>query len=131
MYPEAVRAVELLFERGEELYVVPQNLIEFWAVATRPIERNGLGMTAEQADAEIATLRRRVPLLRDIPPIFEEWHRLVTMNAVVGVRVHDVHLVAAMIVHGLTRILTFNAADFRRYGEITVVSPADVIQESA
>ena len=29
--------------------------------------------------------------------------------------------VAAMLVHGLTHILTFNTTDFRRYAEITLV----------
>jgi hypothetical protein len=34
--------------------------------------------------------------------------------------------VAAMLIHGLTHILTFNIEDFRRYVEITPVNPGDV-----
>ncbi len=46
--------VQMLFGRGERLIVVPQNLYEFWAVATRPpgatpTGANGLGMTPAQA----------------------------------------------------------------------------------
>ena len=37
--------------------------------------------------------------------------------------VHDARLVAAMLVHKLTHILTFNSDDFRRYSEIIVVNP--------
>lgn len=37
-------------------------------------------------------------------------------------------LLAAMIAHGLTHIVTFNPADFRCYGEITVVTPEEVIR---
>jgi hypothetical protein len=29
-------AIQVLFGRGQRLIVVPQNLYEFWAVATRP-----------------------------------------------------------------------------------------------
>ncbi len=48
-FPVASRAVELLIARGERVCIVPQNLYEFWAVATRPAEYNGLGMTGEEA----------------------------------------------------------------------------------
>jgi predicted nucleic acid-binding protein len=43
MQPAAVRAVDELAARGERPSIIPQNLIEFWAVATRPIGNNGLG----------------------------------------------------------------------------------------
>lgn len=44
-----------------------------------------------------------------------------------GVNVHDARLVAAMLVHGLTHILTFNISDFARYSEITAVHPTTII----
>jgi hypothetical protein len=34
-----------------------------------------------------------------------------------------VRLVAAMLVHGITHILTFNTKDFARYSEIIAVNP--------
>ncbi len=45
-----------------------------------------------------------------------------------GVQVHDARLVAAMISHGATHILTFNTADFARYAPegIMAVDPATV-----
>ncbi len=47
-------ALQKLWARGERLVLVPQNLYEFWAVATRmpgppPAGQNGLGMTTGQA----------------------------------------------------------------------------------
>lgn len=38
----AIDALAKLRGLGETLCVLPQNLIEFWAVATRPITANGL-----------------------------------------------------------------------------------------
>lgn len=38
-------------------------------------------------------------------------------------QVHYARLVAAMLAHSLTQILTFNTNDFTRYSEITTVHP--------
>lgn len=60
----------------------------------------------------------------DTESIYQQWERLVVAYQVKGVNVHDARLVAAMLVHGLTYILTFNTKDFNRYKtEITPVHP--------
>jgi predicted nucleic acid-binding protein len=43
-----------------------------------------------------------------------------------GVQVHDARLVAAMRIHGIDRILTYNPSDFRRYEGIAAIQPSDV-----
>jgi hypothetical protein len=57
LYP-AKSAVDLLRVSGETLTLAVQNLIEFWAVATRPQQSNGLGMSVELAGIEIAKVQR-------------------------------------------------------------------------
>jgi predicted nucleic acid-binding protein len=126
MYGDAVSAIATLQGRGEQLHIVPQNLIEFWNVYTRPLERNGLGHTATEAEVEVNRLKVFFSLLLDPSEIYEEWERLVVTYAVRGVNVHDARLVAAMLVHGLTHILTFNISEFARYSEITAVHPTTV-----
>ena len=49
---------------------------------------------------------------------------LVITHRVLGTQVYKARLVAAMLAHN--RILTFNVADFSRYG-VTVVHPAAVV----
>lgn len=93
------------------------------------MERNGLGHTVTEASTEVNRLKELFPLLLDLPAIYEEWERLVIAHAVMGVNVHDARLVAAMLVHGLTHILTFNTADFRRFSQITVVHPSEITSE--
>jgi predicted nucleic acid-binding protein len=39
VHATAVDAVAVLLSRGDRVYITAQNLIEFWAVATRPVER--------------------------------------------------------------------------------------------
>ena len=127
MYPIAVGAVETLLEQGENLYTAPQNIVEFWNVCTRPLDKNGLGMKPQEADFEIERFTALLPLISDVPEIHQKWHQLVRNYNVKGVNVHDTRLVAVCMVHRLTHILTFNVRDFKRYQEITVVHP-DTVQ---
>lgn len=63
-------AVHRLFLHQERVCIVPQNLYEFWAVATRnpgggPTGQNGLGMSTDRAAQWVAFFRRRFTLLPD------------------------------------------------------------------
>lgn len=111
--------------------IVPQSLYEFWVVATRPLSSNGLGWSASTAERGIVELIQDYLLLKDERGVFRHWHSLVTTYGVTGKNAHDARLVAAMKRHGLTQILTFNVADFRRYSDINVLSPADVVSGRA
>jgi predicted nucleic acid-binding protein len=123
MNAQAVQAILTLKKQGEKLYIVPQNLIEFWNVCTRPLEKNGLGLTVAETSNEINQIQQLFPLLLDIETIYAQWIQLVISNNVIGVNVHDAHLVAAMLAHNLTHILTFNTKDFMRYQEIIAIHP--------
>lgn len=127
MYNDATNAISLLRNQGETLCILPQNLIEFWNVYTRPANKNGLGHTVEEAGEEIRRLKGFFALVGDTASIYDEWERIVLQYQVKGVNVHDARLAAAMLVHRLTHILTFNIEDFNRYArEITVVHPTSV-----
>ncbi len=95
-----------------ELCIVSQNLIEFWAVATRPLASNGLGLATDKATKEIKQLKRIFILCPDTQAICDVWENLVVKYQVMGKLTHDTRLVAAAIVHQLTHLLTFNTDDF-------------------
>lgn len=122
----AADAVAALTARGDSPHLVPQVLYGFWVVATRPTTVNGLGLLPSQAAAEVAPLKALFPLLPDSPAVYPEWERLVRTYQVAGRSAHDTRLVAAMAVHGLTHVLSFNTADFARYAGITALDPAVV-----
>ncbi len=122
----AVESVARLLAAGEPVYFTPQNIAEFWNVTTRPVAQNGLGLSLQAVRAAVADIEQDLILLPDAPSLYEEWKSLVVRHGVVGVKVHDARLVAAMNVHGVRRLLTFNAGDFARY-DIAVVQPAAVV----
>jgi predicted nucleic acid-binding protein len=125
-YDVAVRALEILPGRGRTLHIAAQNLVELWVVATRPVDQNGLGLSVAAAAAEVARIKEMFPLLADTPAIYPVWEHLVIEHQVSGKPAHDARLVAAMQVHGLTAILTFDKTGFSRYPGIEVLHPADV-----
>lgn len=126
--PLALSAMRSLGRQREVLHSTPQNYTEFWSSATRPVAVNGLGLIPAHAAHLVEQLRTLFPLLPDTGAIFEEWLRVVTSAAVSGRQVHDARLVAVMLAHGITHILTFNVKDFQRYAVfgITAVHPANV-----
>jgi len=59
--------------------------------------------------------------------LVDKWKDLVIRYAVSGTKAYDARLVAAMKVHRIAEILTFNTTDFTRYSGISVRSPHDVL----
>jgi predicted nucleic acid-binding protein len=127
MHREAVQAVTSLLKQGEMLCIVPQNLIEFWVVATRPIAVNGLGLSVNESLEELELLKATFILLPDTEVIFSTWEHLVLNYGVMGKPAHDARLVASMIVHNLTHLLTFNTGDFKRFPEIYTIAPHSIL----
>ena len=123
----AVEAVAAILDEGDNVFITPQILIEFWAVTTRPVDVNGLGWSPALADAEIQQLQHQFPLLDDRPDVFLNWLQLVKQYAVQGKKVHDARLVAIMQTYGVTHLLTFNVDDFQRYADITIVHPDQLL----
>ncbi|MGH9656852.1 MAG: type II toxin-antitoxin system VapC family toxin [Bryobacteraceae bacterium] len=66
-------AVAELIEQNELVFFCPQNIAEFWNVATRPRDVNGLGMPHDKAVKEIARIEELLTLLPDVPGIYERW----------------------------------------------------------
>jgi predicted nucleic acid-binding protein len=124
MHATARGAIASLLGRGEAIYLVPQNLVEFWVVATRPAERNGLGMPPADADLELARLEAQFPVLPETSDVYGRWRDLVARYGVSGFRAYDARLVASMLVYQIEHILSYNGDDFKHYREITVVDPA-------
>lgn len=127
-HQQAADAVAGLLQNGDEPCLTAQNLIELWAVSTRPLAVNGLGLTPAEAKQNLTALRARFLLLADTPAVLAYWETLVVIHQIAGKKTHDARLVAVMLAHGITHLLTFNTGDFTSFTEITTTSPATMVQ---
>jgi predicted nucleic acid-binding protein len=122
-------SVTQLLRKNHQLWITSQNIIEFWVVATRPVNVNGLGWSIEQTRTGIEQILNQFPKLEETPQIFPYWLNLVTTYQIQGKRVHDARLIAVMLAHSVTHLLTFNPDDFRNINDIVIVHPQAVAEE--
>lgn len=111
-YALARDSTYLLIDQGHKGCFTSQIIIEFWVVATRLIEVNGLGWTPERTKNQINQFLNRFTLLEEIPDIFSRWFQLVNDYNIRGKRTHDIRLLTVMKAHNITHLLTFNLDDF-------------------
>jgi predicted nucleic acid-binding protein len=124
----AFDALQLLTLRDQEQFAIaPQSLYEMFVVCTRPADANGFGMNTQQGTTEIAAARSLFILLPETSQVYPSWEGLIAKYAVKGKRSHDVRLVALMIQHRVSKLLTFNDADFHHFTEIETLNPFDVL----
>jgi predicted nucleic acid-binding protein len=116
-------ALGRLAGQGTTLHYTHQNIAELWNAMTRPAARNGLGLSAGDAERQVYAIEAGMNLLPDGEAVYREWRRIVVQHGVLGVQVHDARLAAAMYVHGVSHILTLNVSDFSRFSGLTAVHP--------
>lgn len=119
----ARHSIAELLASGNRLCILPQNVIEFWGVATRSVEKNELGWSTDKTDAEVSGLEAIITVLLDKEDIYREWRLLVRKHSVLGKQVHDTRIVAAMKVHGIRTLPTFNSKDFKRFADLEMLDP--------
>lgn len=124
--PEHARAVEALTRwpaEGVVLYTSGQIVREYLAVATRPVERNGLGLERGAAVANVKALRTRLRFLTEDAKVAGRLLGLLDEVDCAGKQVHDANIVATMLVHGIETVVTMNVGDFARFGDHVRVVP--------
>ena len=105
------------------LAISRQVLREYLATVTRP-QAWSRSLALAEAFEDTQAFARRFAVLEDGPAVWARLAELRRSVAFAGKQVHDANLVATMLAHGVTRLLTFNAGDFRRFGGlIEVVAP--------
>ena len=123
----ASQAVAALVGRGDRLCVVPQILYEYFVVCTRPQHaRGGLGMSSAEGVAELERVQTLFALLPEPPHLYSTWLELIKRHGVAGKPAHDARIAAALIAAGIPTLLSFNAQDFARYPDLTVIDPAQL-----
>ena len=114
---EIARAsLQRAFDEPEPLRISRQVLREYLAVVTRP-QTWSVGIARDEALNDVERLVAAYEVLEDSPAVTDWLLSLCREIPVGGRQVHDANIVATMLAHGERRLLTFNPADFRRYGD--------------
>jgi predicted nucleic acid-binding protein len=107
---------------GTTLYTSGQIMREYFAVATRPAERNGLGLNQADALANVRAFRGRTSLLVEDGKVADRLLALLDHIECGGKQVHDANVVATMLVHGIEAVVTINLDDFTRFaGQVRLI----------
>ncbi len=100
-----------------ELCTSGQVLREYLSVATRPADRNGLGLKLPDALGNVRAIRERTTLLAEDSNVADRLLGLLADVGCSGKQVHDANLIATMLVHGVGAVVTMNLEDFARFGQ--------------
>jgi predicted nucleic acid-binding protein len=119
-------ALSLLAGAGTTLHYTHQNIAELWNAMTRPVERNGLGLSIAETERQVRAIEDGMVLLPDNEAVYREWRRIVVHYGVCGVQVYDARLAATMYAHSVGHILTLNVADFSRFDGLAPIHPESV-----
>jgi predicted nucleic acid-binding protein len=92
-----------------------QILREYLAVATRPVEKNGLGLALPDALGNVRAIRERTTFLAEDFKVADRLAGLLADVECSGKQVHDANVVATMLVHGIGTVVTMNLDDFSRF----------------
>ncbi len=125
----ANNAITQIIQDDNECVITAQILIEFWVVATRPLEVNGLGWSPLQTKNYIYDLLDNFTLIPETKDIFTNWFNLVTTYNIKGKRTHDIRILAVMQSHNITHLLTFNPKDFINIPNIEIFHPQELLTD--
>ena len=123
-YSAAFPLLDRAQDPGALLCVSPQVLAEFYAVITNP-RRVNAAFTVNEALAEIEKIRA-LPgmILLPVPlDVVDRWVGLLREHPIIGRQIFDAQLVATMLGNGLTKVYTFNRADFERFPGLEALTP--------
>lgn len=106
-----------LRQEGSPLWLSQQVLREYLAASTRP-QSSGPALPMAAAISDARRFRATFNVAEDRPDLFDRLLHLLAGHPGGGKQVHDANLVATMGIHGLSRLLSFNHADFHRFGSL-------------
>ena len=116
----AQAALARLEGEGRALWISFQILREYSGdPAAGHIPRAAVGT----AIADVQRFQQIFYVAEDRPAVLDRLVALLGAHLGAGRQVHDTNIVATMLEHGIYRLLTFNAADFRRFAGIIQLEP--------
>lgn len=114
-HADALRVVGDWPGSGTTLCLSGQIVREYLAVATRPADCRGLGLTTADALRNVRAFRGRALLLPEAGDVTDRLVSLLGDVSCSGKQVHDANVVATMLAHNVPAVVTANTGDFTRF----------------
>jgi predicted nucleic acid-binding protein len=108
-------AIRFLNEDTRRLAISPQIVREYLAVASRPVDINGLGLSGEDAVANVEQFLEGMEVLTEGSATTLSLMELIVEGPAVGKQVHDANVVAVALAHRAAAIVTDNTRHFARF----------------
>lgn len=114
-------AIDFLNHDERHHAVTPQIVREYLAVATRPVDVNGLGLSADEAVSNLRQLLDDMVLLPENLSTTAGLMDLIGTHPAIGKQIHDANIVAVAITHRARVIVTDNARHFSRFEDMITI----------
>src|SRR5271154_1105434 len=79
------QALRTLLSRQERMVATLQNLAEFWNVSTRPVDKNGYGLSVERAGRRLDVIEKFCDIITEDDDSCRIWKHLLEVHAITGV----------------------------------------------
>lgn len=125
LHQAALRVLNDWPNQGFSLVASSQVLREYLVVATRPAEANGLGLSVQDALANLAAFQSRMRVLVESEAAWPRLRGLISTYGCQGKQIHDANVVAVALTAGVVKLVTANVDHFVRFAtEIQVIDLA-------
>jgi predicted nucleic acid-binding protein len=121
-HAEARGAVRSQHEAGAELWISRQVLREYLATLSRP-QTFSIPQPVEVLVGDIQKFQGSFLIAEDGPIVTAKLLEILATLPIGGKQIHDANIVATMLVHDITSILTHNANDYARFAQLIDVLP--------
>ena len=121
-------AVDRLLEHGFNPCISFQNLVEFYAVATKAVSANGYALSVDVVINWIESILKTYTLLPDAAGTIDIWKSLCLKYQPRGKHIHDVRLAANALANEVSYYLTSDPEDYK-FTELKVITPASVLED--
>ena len=118
----AQNQLQALIAGGVELWTSRQVLREYMATLTR-VQTFTRPVPPAAIEIDIHRFEDQYEVAEDGPNVTVYLLKLLNTVAIGGKQIHDANIVATMLAHNLTRLITDNAADFHRFRSWIEVLP--------
>jgi len=120
-HPNATASLLRARDDGPPLWISRQVVREYLAAVSRP-QPSEPALSIAEASADVERFLADFNVAEDGPEVTRTLLQLLAQYPSGGRQVHDVNIVATMLAHGITRLLTFNEADFRRFDSVLAIA---------